>query len=65
MLSTAEALPSLAAKRSMEPLKLMGLLRNELDWIVLKALEKDRTQRYETVSALASDVRCYLDELPG
>jgi serine/threonine protein kinase/tetratricopeptide (TPR) repeat protein len=59
-LSTADALPSLAANRSTEPRKLMGILRNELDWIVLKALEKDRTRRYETANGFAADIQRYL-----
>ena len=59
-LSTADALPTLAANRSMEPKRLTGLLRNELDWIVMKALEKDRTRRYETANGFAADVLRYL-----
>src|SRR5262249_55296225 len=47
-LSTAEALPTLAANRGMEPARLTKMLRGELDWIVMKALEKDRNRRYET-----------------
>ncbi len=47
-----------------EPHKLMKLLRGELDWIVMKAIEKDRARRYETASALAADVRRYLDGEP-
>jgi serine/threonine protein kinase len=47
-LSTSEELPSVAANRSMEPKKLSGLVRGELDWIVMKALEKDRNRRYES-----------------
>jgi serine/threonine protein kinase len=63
-LSSAEALPSIAANRGTEPAKLAKLLRGELDWVVLKALEKDRTRRYETANALARDVQRYLaDEL--
>ena len=42
-LSTADALPNIAANRSIEPAKLAKLLRGELDWVVMKALEKDRT----------------------
>ena len=42
-LSTAEALPNIAANRSIEPAKLAKLLQGELDWVVMKALEKDRT----------------------
>jgi choice-of-anchor C domain-containing protein len=59
-LSTADALPSIAANRGTEPKKLTGILRNELDWIVMKALEKDRTRRYETANGFASDVLRYL-----
>src|SRR6185503_1883232 len=59
-LSTAEALPTLSANRGTEPKKLTGLLRNELDWIVMKALEKDRTRRYETANGFAADVQRYL-----
>ncbi len=59
-LSTADALPSLSANRGTEPKKLTGLLRNELDWIVMKALEKDRTRRYETANGFAADVNRYL-----
>jgi len=47
-LSTAEGLPTLAANRGTEPAKLTKLVRGELDWIVMKALEKDRNRRYET-----------------
>ncbi len=59
-LSTADALPSLSANRGTEPKKLAGLLRNELDWIVMKALEKDRSRRYETANGFAADVNRYL-----
>jgi serine/threonine protein kinase len=59
-LSTAQKLPSISADRGTEPRKLTGLLRNELDWIVMKALEKDRTRRYETVNGFAADVQRYL-----
>ena len=59
-LSTADALASLSANRGTEPKKLTGILRNELDWIVMKALEKDRTRRYETANGFAADVLRYL-----
>ena len=55
-LSTIDTLPSVAANRKIEPKKLTTLVRGELDWIVMKALQKDRRWRYETVSALAADV---------
>jgi formylglycine-generating enzyme required for sulfatase activity len=59
-LSTADTLPSLAANRSTDPKKLTGMLRNELDWIVMKAIEKDRTRRYETANGFAADILRYL-----
>jgi hypothetical protein len=63
-LSTTEELPSIAACRGVEPRRLSGLVRGELDWIVMKALEKDRDRRYETTNGLAADVRRYLDDEP-
>jgi serine/threonine protein kinase len=59
-LSTADALPTLSANRGTEPRKLRALLRCELDWIVLKALEKDRSRRYETANGFAADINRYL-----
>src|SRR5207244_4909235 len=59
-LSTAEGLPTLAANRGTEPAKLSKLVRGELDWIVMKALEKDRNRRYETANGFAMDVQRYL-----
>jgi serine/threonine protein kinase/Tfp pilus assembly protein PilF len=55
-----EELGAIAAKRGAEPARLCRLLRGDLDWIVMKALEKDRTRRYETASSLGSDVEHYL-----
>jgi hypothetical protein len=63
-LSTTNALPSIAANRSQEPRKLSGLVRGELDWIVMKALEKDRSRRYETANGLATDLQRYLSGEP-
>jgi tetratricopeptide (TPR) repeat protein len=63
-LSTAEGLPTLAANRGTEPAKLTRLVRGELDWIVMKALEKDRNRRYETANAFAMDVQRYLADEP-
>ncbi len=63
-LSTTEGLPSIAANRGLEPKKLSGLMRGELDWIVMRALEKDRNRRYESASAFAADVQRYLDDEP-
>jgi WD40 repeat protein/tetratricopeptide (TPR) repeat protein len=59
-LSTAERLPTLAASRGMEPKRLTALVRGELDWIVMKCLEKERSRRYETANALALDLQRYL-----
>jgi tetratricopeptide (TPR) repeat protein len=59
-LSTAEGLPTLAANRGTEPKRLTALLRGELDWIVMKALEKNRERRYETALGFAQDVQRYL-----
>jgi eukaryotic-like serine/threonine-protein kinase len=63
-LSTAAGLPTLAANRGTEPAKLRKLVRGELDWIVMKALEKDRTRRYETANSFAMDVQRYLADEP-
>jgi WD40 repeat protein len=63
-LSTTDALRTIAANRKTEPRKLSGLMRGELDWIVMKALEKDRNRRYETASAFAADVQRYLHDEP-
>lgn len=59
-LSTAETLPNIAANRSIEPVKLARLLQGELDWVVMKALEKDRTRRYDSANELAQDLQRYL-----
>ena len=63
-LSTAEGLPTLAANRGTEPAKLTKLVRGELDWIVMKALEKDRNRRYETANGFAMDMQRYLADEP-
>ena len=63
-LSSSDALPTLSANRGTEPAKLTKLLRGELDWIVMKALEKDRSRRYETASGLAQDLQRYLADEP-
>jgi non-specific serine/threonine protein kinase/serine/threonine-protein kinase len=50
-----------AEARGTEPKQLVSLLRGDLDWITMKALEKDRTRRYGTPSELAADIRRYLN----
>jgi WD40 repeat protein/serine/threonine protein kinase len=61
---SGDTLASISAQRHMEPAKLTKLVRGELDWIVMKCLEKDRNRRYETVSAFAADVQRYLNDEP-
>ncbi|MGI8980021.1 MAG: protein kinase domain-containing protein [Pirellulaceae bacterium] len=60
--SVTSTLASIAALRNMEPAKLTKLVRGELDWIVMKTLEKDRNRRYETANGLAADVERYLND---
>ncbi|MCG3134131.1 MAG: Serine/threonine-protein kinase PknD [Planctomycetes bacterium] len=55
-----DALPSLADSRSIDVKRLASSLRGELDWIVLKSIEKDRARRYESAEAFAADIRRYL-----
>ena len=59
-----EDLVAIAGRRREEPEHLHKLVRGDLDWIVLKALEKDRTRRYESANGLAADLRRYLDDEP-
>ncbi|HMO66002.1 MAG TPA: serine/threonine-protein kinase, partial [Verrucomicrobiota bacterium] len=59
-----EELTALAARRREDPQRLPRLLRGDLDWIVLKALEKDRARRYESANGLAADVQRSLDDEP-
>ena len=59
-----ESLAGLAAQRRTEPARLTKDVRGELDWIVMKALEKDRTRRYESASGLARDIERHLADEP-
>jgi serine/threonine protein kinase/tetratricopeptide (TPR) repeat protein len=63
-LLTTEETASVAARRGTEPAKLAKLVRGDLDWIVMKALEKDRTRRYESANGLARDIERYLHDEP-
>jgi eukaryotic-like serine/threonine-protein kinase len=59
-LSGSGSLPSVAAQRNLEPVRLTRLVRGDLDWIVMKALEKDRARRYDSATGFAADVQRYL-----
>jgi serine/threonine protein kinase len=59
-----QAADTASERRGSDRRKLIRLFRGELDWIVMKALEKDRNRRYETASAFAADVRRYLNDEP-
>jgi serine/threonine protein kinase/WD40 repeat protein len=63
-LGTTEELPAIAANRGLESSRLSELVRGELDWIVMKCLEKDRGRRYETANSLARDLERYLADEP-
>ncbi len=59
-----ERLDGIARQRHTEALKLIHRVRGDLDWIVMKCLEKDRRRRYETVNGLAMDIQRHLDNEP-
>jgi WD40 repeat protein len=59
-----ESLSKVSSQRKTEPAKLSALVKGDLDWIVMKSLEKDRNRRYDTASAFAADVRRFLVEEP-
>jgi WD40 repeat protein/serine/threonine protein kinase len=59
-----QAASTVSTQRKIHPTRLSQLFRGELDWIVMKCLEKDRNRRYETASALAADVQRYLHDEP-
>src|SRR6187549_1157035 len=59
---SGEALASISANRHTEPAKLTKLVKGELDWIVMKTLEKDSGRRYETANGFAADVQRYLND---
>jgi serine/threonine protein kinase len=63
-LSSTESKPSIAANRRSEPAKLGRFIRGELDWIVMKALAKERNRRYETATGLAKDIERFLNREP-
>ena len=59
-----EAVGEISRHRQVEPAALRKLLRGDLDWIVMKCLEKERTRRYETVHSLARDIERHLSDEP-
>jgi len=61
---TAEEQTTVAKRRHSEPPKLIHIVRGDLDWIVMKCLEKDRTRRYETANGLAADLKRHLNNEP-
>jgi serine/threonine protein kinase/tetratricopeptide (TPR) repeat protein len=63
-ISGSGSLPTIALQRGLEPAQLGRLIKGDLDWIVMKALEKDRARRYETASGLAHDIQRYLNDEP-
>ncbi|HZZ82061.1 MAG TPA: protein kinase, partial [Gemmataceae bacterium] len=63
-LSSSESLPSIAAQRQLEPRKLTSLVSGDLDWIVMRTMEKDRSRRYATAAGLAQDIERYLTNQP-
>ena len=63
-IGASDTLPAIAAHRHVEPGRLRMLMRGELDWIVMKCLDKDRNRRYETAASLAADVKRFLNDEP-
>ena len=61
---SVDSIANVAARRKTEPRRLGTIIKGELDWIVMKAMEKDRSRRYETPSLLASDILGYLKGAP-
>ena len=61
-LSSSANLPSIAAQRSIDPRHLQKSLAGDLDWIVMKSLEKERTRRYETANSLVRDIERFLND---
>ncbi len=57
-------LRKIAANRQSEPAALLKLIKGDLDWIVLKAIDKDRNRRYATPNELAEDIQRYLNDEP-
>src|SRR6202011_627546 len=63
-ISSSGELPAIATKRKLEPKRLARLVKGDLDWIVMKCLEKDRGRRYETANQLGQELERYLADEP-
>src|SRR5262245_12589461 len=63
-LSGSASLPSIAAQRSLEPAQLSRTIRGDLDWIVMKSLEKERSRRYEAANGLVRDIERFMHDEP-
>ncbi len=61
-LSGSDSLPSIAAQRSIDPRHLQKSVAGDLDWIVMKSLEKERSRRYETANGLVRDIERFLND---
>jgi WD40 repeat protein len=61
---SGKSLPSISAVRNTEPAKLSKLIRGDLDWIVMKALDKQRARRYQTANDLVRDIERYMADEP-
>ena len=57
-------LSTISGLRQIEPNRLTSFIRGDLDWIVMKAMDKDRTRRYDSAAAMARDIHCYLHSEP-
>jgi eukaryotic-like serine/threonine-protein kinase len=62
--SSGDKITGISQQRQIEPQKLSQILKGDLDWIVMRALEKDRTRRYETANGFAEDVRRFIEGDP-
>gem|GEM_PF-713374 len=63
-ISDSGSLPNIAVQRGLEPAQLCRAVRGDMDWIVMKSLEKERSRRYETANGLARDIDRYLNDQP-
>ncbi len=63
-LSSSGELPAIAAKRHLEPNRLTRLVRGDLDWIVMRCLEKEQARRYETADQLGQELQRFLADEP-